>query len=110
MTIENELSEYLNWEFDPTTGTSWRIGDGTSPFYNYVYWVYAGFTENDSFRSYQIREGVISREEALDMVKIENIPRFDRIREYLDLIDLDYEFVMQQIEKIKDKSLVKEWK
>ena len=60
MTIENELSEYLNWEFDPTTGTSWRIGDGTSPFYNYVYWVYAGFTENDSFRSYQIREGVIS--------------------------------------------------
>ena len=110
MTIEKELSEYLNWEFDPTTGTSWRIGDGTSPFYNYVYWVYAGFTENDSFRSYQIREGVISREEALDMVKIENIPRFDRIREYLDLIDLDYEFVMQQIEKIKDKSLVKEWK
>ena len=44
------------------------------------------------------------------MVKIENIPRFDRIKEYLDLIDLDYEFVMQQIEKIKDKSLVKEWK
>ena len=107
--IEEELSEKLNWEFDETTGTSWRIGDGTAPFYNYVYWLYAGFTENDSFRSYQIREGVITREEALRIIKLENIPRFKRIKEYLDLIDLDYDFVMNELEKIKKNSLVKEW-
>jgi len=107
--IEEELSTKLNWEFDDTTGTSWRIGDGTAPFYNYVYWLYAGFTENDSFRSYQIREGIITREEALRIIKLENIPRYKRIKEYLDLIDLDYDFVMNKLEQIKKNSLVKEW-
>ena len=28
--IEQELSSEFNWEFDETTGTSWRIGDGSS--------------------------------------------------------------------------------
>jgi len=107
--IEQELSSKLNWEFDETTGTSWRIGDGTAPFYNYIYWLYAGFTENDSFRSYQIREGIITRQEALKMIEIENIPRIERIKEYLDLVGLDYEFVMSELEKIKEKSLVKNW-
>ena len=107
--IEQELSSEFNWEFDETTGTSWRIGDGTAPFYNYIYWLHAGFTENDSFRSYQIREGIITRKEALKMIEIENIPRIERIKEYLDLIGLDYDFVMCELEKIKEKSLVKNW-
>lgn len=107
--IEQELSSKLNWEFDETTGTSWRIGDGTAPFYNYIYWLYAGFTENDSFRSYQIREGIITRKEALKMIEIENIPRIERIKEYLDLVGLDYEFVMCELEKVREKSLVKKW-
>ncbi len=107
--IEQELSSEFNWEFDETTGTSWRIGDGTAPFYNYIYWLHAGFTENDSFRSYQIREGIITRKEALKMIEIENIPRIERIKEYLDLIGLDYDFVMCELEKIKENSLVKNW-
>ena len=31
--------------------------DGTAGFYNYVYHTVAGFTEHDTFRSNQIREG-----------------------------------------------------
>ncbi len=107
--IQTELANSFNWEFDDTTGTSWRIGDGTAPFYNYIYWIYAGFTENDSFRSYQVREGIINRDEALDLLKLENIPRLKRIKEYLELIDLDYDYVMTQLEKVKKNSLVKNW-
>ena len=107
--IETELSNNYNWEFDDTTGTSWRIGDGTAPFYNYIYWLHAGFTENDSFRSYQVREGIITRNEALDLLKSENIPRFKRLKEYLETIDLDYDYVMSQLEKVKENSLVKNW-
>jgi glutamine---fructose-6-phosphate transaminase (isomerizing) len=61
------------------TNTPWRIGDGTSAFYNYIYYLVAGFTEHDTFRSNQIREGDISREEALRLVEDENRPRYQNI-------------------------------
>ena len=50
-------------EFAKDSKTSWRIGDGTASFYNYIYYTIAGFTEHDTFRSNQIREGVISRDQ-----------------------------------------------
>ena len=51
----------------PTRTTTWRIGDGTAAFYNYVYYTVAGFTEHDTFRSNQVREGEMTREDALDL-------------------------------------------
>ena len=60
---ENEIDKILlneyQWEFANDTKTSWRIGDGTAAFYNYIYHTVAGFTEHDTFRSNQIREGEI---------------------------------------------------
>lgn len=111
--IEKDVNNYLEknfmWECDPSTPTTWRIGDGTAPVYNYIYWIYAGFTENDFYRSNQIREGQISRQQALEMVIIENQPRFDEIKNYCELIDVDYDFVMDSLKKIEDNSLVSEW-
>ena len=46
------------------------IGDGTAAFYNYVYQTIAGFTEHDTFRSNQIREGMITREQAMQLVSM----------------------------------------
>ena len=58
---ENEVNDTLigkyDWETAIDTTTTWRIGDGTAGFYNYVYYTVAGFTEHDTFRSNQIREG-----------------------------------------------------
>jgi hypothetical protein len=51
----------------------------------------AGFTENDTFRSNQIREGIITREEALMHVEKENQPRWDSIKWYCDTIGVDFE-------------------
>src|SRR3977135_4495142 len=66
---EDELVDVLrneyDWELSPDTTSTWRIGDGTAAFYNYIYYTVAGFTENDALRSNQIREGVIERETAL---------------------------------------------
>ena len=47
--IDTILEEY-NWEKAVDTPTTWRIGDGTAAFYNYVYYTVAGFTEHDTFR------------------------------------------------------------
>ncbi|MCH8331259.1 MAG: hypothetical protein IH946_07740 [Bacteroidetes bacterium] len=87
---ETLLSEY-NWETAPDTRSTWRIGDGTASFYNYIYYTVGGFSENDTFRSNQILEGMISREEALKRCEEENKPRFESIKWYLDTIGLDFE-------------------
>ena len=111
--IEDEVNEHLqekfSWECDPSTPTTWRIGDGTAPIYNYIYWLYGGFTENDFYRSNQIREGVLRREVALRRVEYENQPRLNMIKEYCDLINVDYDFVVDRLNDFKKKSKVKKW-
>lgn len=87
--IDDTLALY-EWEKAPDTKTTWRIGDGTAAFYNYVYYTVAGFTEHDTFRSNQIREGDLTRAEALEMVLEENSPRYPNIKWYLDAVGVDF--------------------
>jgi hypothetical protein len=77
-TLRNEY----DWELAPDTKSTWRIGDGTASFYNYIYYTVAGFSEIDTFRSNQIREGMLNRNEALALAYEENKPRFDSIQWY----------------------------
>ena len=93
------LNEY-DWEMAKDTKTTWRIGDGTAAFYNYIYYTLAGFTEHDTFRSNQIREGQISRDEALKLVQDENKPRYPNLQWYLDTIGLDFESVISRINSL----------
>jgi len=101
---ENEVNSTLidkyDWETAIDTSTTWRIGDGTAGFYNYVYYTVAGFTEHDTFRSNQIREGQLSREKALALVADENRPRYQNIRWYLDTLGMDFEEVIKVVNNI----------
>jgi glutamine---fructose-6-phosphate transaminase (isomerizing) len=99
-TINNTLINEYDWETAIDTSTTWRIGDGTAGFYNYVYYTVAGFTEHDTFRSNQIREGIITREQALDLVANENRPRYQNIRWYLDTLDMSFEEVIKKVNSI----------
>ena len=102
---ESEINKTLindyEWELAPDTTTTWRIGDGTAAFYNYVYYNFAGFTEHDTFRSNQIREGDITRDEALQLIAKENEPRFPNIKWYLDAIGMNFEEVINVVNNIK---------
>ncbi len=80
------LRERYDFELAGDTSSTWRIGDGTAAFYNYIYFRVAGFTENDTFRSNQIREGLIDRETAVALVREENRPRWETIQWYLRTI------------------------
>lgn len=101
---ENEVNNCLlneyQWEKAVDTSTTWRIGDGTAAFYNYIYYTVAGFSEHDTFRSNQIREGQISREEALKLVNDENMPRYENIKWYLDILNFDFNSVIKRINEI----------
>jgi len=103
-TIEHTLIDDYEWETDPGTRTTWRIGDGTAAFYNYIYLMVAGFTENDTFRSNQVREGMMTREQALKLTNIENRPRWDSIQWYCNVIRIDWERAIGIINAIKLQS------
>lgn len=94
--IDDAIGAY-GWERAVDTNSTWRIGDGTAAFYNYVYYTMAGFTEYDTFRSNQIREGQMTRERALDLVHEENRPRYQNIKWYLDAVEMDFEAVIDVI-------------
>ncbi len=104
---EDEVNKVLlnqyDWEIASDSKSTWRIGDGTAPFYNYIYYTVCGFTENDTLRSNQIREGMISREQALEYVYRDNAPRFDSMKWYFDAIHVDMEQALKVVNKIQKK-------
>lgn len=97
--IDSVLRTY-DWELAPDTSTTWRIGDGTAAFYNYVYYTSAGFTEHDTFRSNQIREGQITRSAALELALDENRPRYANLQWYFDVLGVDFETAIMAVNKI----------
>lgn len=107
--VNHNLENYFQWEFDDEIVTSWRIGDETSFFYNFLYYEYAGFTENDFFRSNLIREGLIDRTRALYLVNRENQTSLKRVEEYLMKLDLEFKDVESDLNKFFENSLVKTW-
>lgn len=98
--VNETLLEEYDWETATDTSSTWRIGDGTAAMYNYIYYTVAGFTEHDTFRSNQIREGQLSRAEALSLVADENQPRYPNVKWYLDAIGMDFKDVVNVINKI----------
>lgn len=102
-TVNNVLINEYHWELDEETPTTWRIGDGTAAFYNYIYYNVAGFTENDTLRSNQIREGDITREEALQKVETENRTRPNSLSWYFDRINVDKDMAIKSVEKMKKR-------
>ncbi|MCP2041414.1 hypothetical protein L1281_002014 [Neisseria sp. HSC-16F19] len=98
--VDHTLLNEYDWEKAVDTTTTWRIGDGTAAFYNYVYYTVAGFTEHDTFRSNQIREGQITREQALALIAEENKPRYQNIRWYLDALGMDFVSVINVVNSI----------
>ena len=60
----------------------------------------AGFSEYDTFRSNQIREGMLSREEAMRLVMEENRPRYASIKWYTEIVNIDFVSAIKRINNI----------
>ena len=99
--ISKTLREEYDWELASDTTSTWRIGDGTASFYNYIYYAVCGFTENDTFRSNQIREGLITRDEALITSARDNRPRWESIKWYCDTVGIDAVAAVRRINQIR---------
>jgi asparagine synthetase B (glutamine-hydrolysing) len=89
--IVGTIRREYDWEVATDTKTTWRIGDGTAPFYNYIYQTIAGWTEDEVMLSNMIREQHLTREQALARAAELAPPRFPSIREYSQLVGFNCE-------------------
>ena len=93
-TLENEYG----WISDKSYGKNqWRMGDGQTAFNNFVYYTIAGFSEYDNFRSNQIREGTISRDEAIKLCQEDNKIKYDTLKNFSDIIGFNLDNVLSKI-------------
>ena len=100
-TIISTLRAGYGWETEKGAKQTWRTDDGTSSFYNYIYLVGQGFTENDTFRSNQIREGILERNAALELVYQENKPRYEALAWYFDRVGLNGDEVLGVVDRMQ---------
>jgi glutamine---fructose-6-phosphate transaminase (isomerizing) len=96
-TIVGTIRREYDWELASDTQTTWRIGDGSAAFYNYIYGTIAGFTEDEAMLSNMVREGHLDRTEAMVRGREYSKPRWDSIREYFQLIGFSAEEALQVI-------------
>jgi glutamine---fructose-6-phosphate transaminase (isomerizing) len=99
-TINDTLINDYGWETAPHTDNTWRIGDGYTTFINHIYYSIAGFSEFDTFRSLQIRKGLIDRDAALAMTAFDNQPDMQILSEFTQQVGLNLEEVMSRIDMI----------
>lgn len=99
--IEELLKKEYDWEVDTSYGTNqWRMGDGQSAFTNYIWYTVAGFSEYDNFRAHQIREGLLTRDEALELARADNEPKFETLEYFGHLIGLNIDEILARINTI----------
>lgn len=99
-TIAETLKREYDWEESKDTASTWRIGDGTAAFYNYVYYTIAGFSEHDTFRANQVRAGLIGRAEALELVERDNKPRWAAMEDYARLVGFNLTEALQVVDEV----------
>ncbi len=96
--IQKVLNEKYNWQDDISYGKNqWRMGDGQTAFNNFVYYTIAGFSEFDNFRSNQIREGILNREEALELCQKDNKIKYDTLKNFSEVIGFNLDNVLSRI-------------
>lgn len=99
--IESTLKSKYAWEADEVYGKNqWRMGDGQTAFTNYIYHAVAGFTEFDNYRSNQIREGMLTRDEALILVKQDNEPKMELLKYFASVVGLNLDDTLCRINNI----------
>jgi glucosamine--fructose-6-phosphate aminotransferase (isomerizing) len=96
LAIQSELS----WEKSPYQASTWRIGDITTPFYNMVYYSTLGFTEFDTLRANQVRQGHLTKEQAKKYLIDDNKLSYHGLEEYAKTMGVSPLMLLRGMEKL----------
>jgi len=102
-TIQSELG----WQGASDTTATWRIDDAAYPLIDYMYLRLVGFNEFDEFYSKLVREGQISRDEALRRCLSDNAPRIPSLMRTFKELKVTKEQVDEVLDRYRVKLLTK---
>ena len=97
----------LGWCSAEDASTTWRIDDLAYPLINYIYFNLVGFTEHDEMYSKMVREGQITRENALQRLEEDHKPRLLSIKQFLKKLNVHKEELDFVLKKYSNKILKK---
>jgi hypothetical protein len=97
--IVPELKSELNWDSPLSTSSTWRFDCKVTNLKDLIYSEYFGVTERDDFYAKLVRDGIISRKDAIIRVESENQFSIEIIRELLKIANIDYDEFMRALKK-----------
>ncbi|MFO1009519.1 MAG: hypothetical protein U1F29_05595 [Planctomycetota bacterium] len=98
--IVGTIQREYDWEVATDTKSTWRIGDGSAAWYNFIYQTIAGWAEDEVMISNMIREGQMTRAQGLQRAKDFSPPRWHSIREYFQLIGVNCEEALTKLNAV----------
>lgn len=102
--IERTLTDKYDFLKDKKYGKNqWRVGDGQTAFTNYIYYLIGGFSEFDNYRSNQVRDGYLKRDEALKLAEEDNEIRMETIDNFCRIVNIDTEEILLKIQSLKKR-------
>ena len=101
-TILSTIKNELDWRKEDDSPTTWRADCTLNFLRNYLFRECIGVTEKDNILSNMVRENMITREEALERQKIENITPQKFIDEVFDEIGLNLSDLLVALKKCKE--------
>ncbi|MEM2970600.1 MAG: hypothetical protein QXR63_06685 [Candidatus Bathyarchaeia archaeon] len=97
----------IGWNGAEDTTATWRIDDMMYPLIDYIYLRLVGFNEFDEFYSKLIREGQISRDEALERCYSDRFPRPTIFYQLLDKLGVSKEKLDEVLDEYRKKLLLR---
>ncbi len=98
------ITNKLDWKAGDHTSSSWRSDCQIHVIRQYLYREMLGFTKNDDMLACLIREGHISREEAIQRLESENQISEDYLTEVLAGMGLDFQDLKAAVEHYKARN------
>jgi len=88
--VVSTIRDELGWVAASDTKATWRIDDAAYPLIDYLYFALVGFNEFDEHYSKLVREGQLTREEALARLETDRL-RIPSMKSSLKDLDVDEE-------------------
>ena len=102
--IISRLRSELNWDSPINTASTWRFDCKVAHLKDFIYSETLGVTERDDLYAKMIREGLISRSDAINRVKTENHHSKEIAKELLREISIEYVPFLKSLDKARLKS------
>lgn len=98
--VLSRIKSELNWDYPHNLESTWRFDCMIGHLKDALYMKTLGLTEKDEFYSRMIREGFITREEALERLEKENRLHWDQIDILLKRAGIDDPSVIKSLENL----------